>query len=235
MNVSPNNDKIEKYLDELSEEYKVLLFKALIEQSRSLDNLSVSELLRLDSEIKKPLFRNYQRQQKRRRVFLIGGLVYMFVGFFLLIFYKLIEYDNSLSPADIIPLMAMTISFVGFILTIFSFALTTLKISSTKQKADVKKDSLALLEYEVITKWRDLEGIANDISVDKGATNTPRSVIEYLFNNQFIDGEEYGLLKQFLKMRNDIVHSTGIIYSANEIENTVNNVDHILKKLSKII
>ena len=61
MNISPNNDKIERYLDELSDEYKILLYKALISRTKSLDDLSVSELLRLDNEIKKPLFEDYQK------------------------------------------------------------------------------------------------------------------------------------------------------------------------------
>ena len=58
MNSLPN-DKIEKYLDELSDEYKNLLYKALVARTKPLDDLSVSELLRIDSEIKKPLFLYY--------------------------------------------------------------------------------------------------------------------------------------------------------------------------------
>ena len=76
MNISPNNEKIEKYLDELADEYKILLYKALISRSKPLDDLSVSELLRLDNEIKKPLFEDYQRQQRRRRMLFILGLSY---------------------------------------------------------------------------------------------------------------------------------------------------------------
>lgn len=235
MNVSPNNDKIEKYLDELSKEYKELLFRALVEQSKSLDDLSVSELLRIDSEIKKPLFRDYQKQQKRRRIILIGGLTYIFVGFFLLILYKFRDYNNSTIPSDIIPLMAMVISFVGCMLTVLSFTMSTLRNSSNRQKIDTKRDSLALLEYEVITKWRDLEGITNDISVENGASKTTKSVIEYLFNNQLIDDDERNSLRKFLEIRNNIVHSTGTIYSPDEIEGILKNIDYILKKLSKIV
>ena len=33
-----------------------------------IDDISISELLRLDNEIKKPLIENYQRQQKRRKM-----------------------------------------------------------------------------------------------------------------------------------------------------------------------
>ena len=54
MNTLSQNDKIEKYLDELADEYKVLLYNALVSRTKPLDDLSVSELLRLDNEIKKP-------------------------------------------------------------------------------------------------------------------------------------------------------------------------------------
>ena len=80
MNITPNNEKIERYLDELADEYKELLFNALISRTKDLDNLSVSELLRLDNEIKKPLFENYQRQQRRRKMLQIAGLTYMLLG-----------------------------------------------------------------------------------------------------------------------------------------------------------
>ena len=83
MNILPKNDKIEKYLDELADEYKVLLYNALVSRTKPLDDLSVSELLRLDNEIKKPLFEDYQKKQHRRQLFLIAGLIYMFTGVFL--------------------------------------------------------------------------------------------------------------------------------------------------------
>ena len=48
-----NDDKIEKYVNELGEEYKDLLFEALLKKSDSLSELSVSELLRIDNDVKK--------------------------------------------------------------------------------------------------------------------------------------------------------------------------------------
>ena len=93
MNILPKNDKIEKYLDELADEYKVLLYNALVSRTKPLDDLSVSELLRLDNEIKKPLFEDYQKKQHRRQLFLIAGLIYMFTGVFLYFLQKVIWSD----------------------------------------------------------------------------------------------------------------------------------------------
>ena len=64
MNDSQNREKIEKYLDELSEEYKTLLFNALVEQSGSVEDLNVSDLLRLDNDVKKRLRLDYIKYQK---------------------------------------------------------------------------------------------------------------------------------------------------------------------------
>lgn len=61
MQTYSNEDKIERYLDDLAAEYKELLLKRLLEVSGTIENLSVSELLRIDTEIKKPLLADYRR------------------------------------------------------------------------------------------------------------------------------------------------------------------------------
>lgn len=233
MNISPNNEKVKKYLNELAEEYKVLLLKALIRKSASIDDLSVSELLRLDNEIKKPLFEDYQRLQRRRRFFIIIGLIYMLFGCAIFIIYEIQE--NSLSDTkDIVPLLASVISFMGVLISIFSFALPMLRLFTKKPIDYIKKESPGLLEYELIAKWRDLEGLVNDISLDNNV-KTPRSIIDYLYTSKFIDEEESKMLKDFLKIRNNIVHSTDNTYSAQEIKDRMDEVDIIINRLKKII
>lgn len=88
MNILPKNDKIEKYLDELADEYKVLLYNALVSRTKPLDDLSVSELLRLDNEIKKPLFEDYQKKQHRRQIILDSRINIYVYGRFSLFFTK---------------------------------------------------------------------------------------------------------------------------------------------------
>ena len=194
MNISPNNDKIEKYLDELADEYKVLLYKALISRTKSLDDLSASELLRLDNEIKKPLFEDYQRKQRRHRTLLIAGLTYMVMGVVLYLFTKIVF---QYSIENMISLMSGIITLVGFIIAVYSFALQTLNIGTPRHKVQTE-DSSQILEYEVVTKWRELEGIVNDISINS-QVKTPRSIIQFLIENQFIDDKESNILKKFLK------------------------------------
>lgn len=234
MNISLDDKKIEKYLDELADEYKILLFKSLISHSKSLDALSVSELLRLDSEIKRPLFENYQRQQKRRRRFLLVGLIYMFLGFSSFVMYGIVDSGLLYRTNNMTLLISIVFGFIGLFIVIISFAFPTLHSKARERINNGNNESLALLEYEVITKWRELEGIVNDISINANV-KTSRSIIEFLSENQFIDKEEYFSLKEFLKMRNDVVHSSENLYEASEIKEMISKIDKIISKIKKII
>ena len=71
-----NEDKIEKYLDDLAEEYKTLLLNRLLEVSGNIENLNVCDLLRIDNEIKRPFLSEYRRQLRRKRVFQMSGVLY---------------------------------------------------------------------------------------------------------------------------------------------------------------
>ncbi len=234
MNISPNNEKIQKYLDELSEEYKELLFKALLERSKSIDDISISELLRLDNEIKKPLIENYQRQQKRRKMFFVYGLMYMFLGIIMLIMYYTIKSDIFHGTDGIVLLVSIVVSVVGLFISAFSFVMPLSKANATKQKFSTQTETTKLLSFEVITKWRELEGIVSDLA-ENNSIPTPRSIIEYLSSNNFIDKEESIVLKEFLKMRNNIVHSSNVDISADDMKSAINKVDQIISKLKKIL
>lgn len=234
MNITPNNEKIEKYLDELAAEYKELLFNALISRTKDLDNLSVSELLRLDNEIKKPLFENYQKQQRRRRMLQIAGLFYMLLGFIIFAFYGLLDPQFIYGTDDIIFFISVVIGFMGLIISMFSFMVPTISQSSSKNIYRKESNNLSVLEYEVVTKWRELEGIVNDISINANV-ETPRSIIEFLSENKFIDDDEYSTLKEFLKMRNSIVHSAEYRYSIQEIKTSIEKINKVIDKLKKII
>lgn len=234
MNISPNNDKIEKYLDELADEYKALLYKALVSRSKPLDDLSVSELLRLDNEIKKPLLEDYQSQQRKRRMLLTVGLTYMFLGFFLFVVFEIIRGDFEYGIENIISLVSIVIGFVGLFASILSFALPTLNLSSGKYKNKQEEEFLALLEYEVVAKWRELEGLVNDISINTD-DKAPRSIIGFLADNQFIDEDECSSLKYCLRMRNNIVHSADNKYSSDEIKKMIDKINNILTKIKRIV
>lgn len=231
MNISPNNEKIQKYLDELSEEYKELLFKALLERSKSIDDISITELLRLDNEIKKPLHLDYQRQQRRRRSFITAGLTYILTGICMYLFYII---ESDFSTDRVLPLMSLVISLVGVCVVACSFILPTTKMGTYRLSDGSKNETKKLLSYGVIMQWRELEGIVNDLA-ENNNVSTPRSIIEYSLNNSLIDKEESDILREFLKLRNSIVHSTEVKYSTDEIKEASNKVSKIIEKLEKIL
>lgn len=232
MSNSTNNEKIEKYLNELADEYKKLLYRALVIRSNPSFDLSISELLRLDSEIKKPLYEDYQKQRRRRRMLLTIGLTYMFLGLGIFIFFIVFVSDFKYN-IEIVPLLSLILSVFGLFTTIYSYVSQSLSIFP--QEHDEKQEGhYAFLEYEIVAKWRELEGIVNDISINENIT-TPRSIIDFLLKNQFIDGREYHLLKDFLKMRNNVVHAGSNDYSLKELNEMLENIEKILEKVKKIV
>ena len=65
--------------------------------------------------------------------------------------------------------------------------------------------------------------------------STPRSIIDYLLSNKIIDKEEGDTLKEFLKIRNSIVHLSEEMYSTDEIKEASSRVSMIIEKLNKIL
>ncbi len=231
------NDKIEKYLEELSVEYKTLLFKALIEQSPSVDDLSVSELLRLDSEIKKPLLSDYRHYTRKRKMVFLVGLSYFLIGLLGFLFYLLYKQIMSASfdKDSMIALLCSLMSFVGLITCGYSFFVPRVikheKSTFNKKQAS---ESTALLEYEIISKWRDVEGLVSDFSVSS-QVRTATSAINYLKQNGMIDATEQDTLKKLLRLRNEVVHSGNKPISVDDAKNLLKQTDQVLDKLKTVL
>lgn len=233
-----SNDKIEQYLDELSAEYKELLFKSLLERSSSVEDLSVSDLIRLDNEIKKPLLTDYRRYtQKRKKMFIIG-VAYMLMGIIFFLFYRVyhqIVYDYF-DEESMVSLLCLVLSLLGAFSCLFSFLLPP-ETYHKKVIQKMKDQEIGLtpsLEYEVIAKWRDLEGLVSDFAVDS-RLRTSSSAINYLQQNGMIDNSEHETLKKFLRIRNEIVHSGSQQESAQEIKDILKETNQILDKLKKVL
>lgn len=231
------NDKIEKYLEELSVEYKTLLFKALIEQSPSVDDLSVSELLRLDSEIKKPLLSDYRHYIRKRKMIFLFGFSYFIIGLFGLLFYLLYKQVMSASydRDSMIVLLCLLMSFIGLITSGYSFFIPRLvkheKSTFTRKQFS---ESTALLEYEIISRWRDVEGLVSDFSMNS-QVRTTTSAINYLKQNGMIDTAEQDTLKKLLRLRNEVVHSSKNPISVDDAKNLLKQTDQVLDKLKTVL
>lgn len=227
------NDKIEKYLDELSDEYKNLLYKALVARTKPLDDLSVSELLRIDSEIKKPLLTDYKNRQRRDYILFLLGLLYMIFGAFSFLLSKLLWKNDQNGIGNLVSLISCIIAFIGFIFVLYSFATQIFGVVTSKYNASSEECS-KVLEYEIVRKWRELEGIVEDISLTS-QLDTSKTVIQFLAENHFIDDNEVNILRKFLKMRNNIVYATDNNYTTEELKKMLGEINHIINKLEEII
>ena len=229
MAFSSGNEKIDNYLNELSEEYKELLFKSLLNQSSSFDNLNVSDLLRIDNEIKKPLLMDHQKNQRKKQMLLGTGMLYMLIGFIVYVFS-----NTYLGNLDVITLITLTIWFFGFLMTIYAFL--PLNMFARKMYANNRRENqdVSLLSYEIVTKWRKLESIANDLNIDKHKILS-YSIMQFFLNNRYITDEEAKELKNFLKLRNEIVHASATTYTLDELTNAISTVNSIINKLEKIV
>lgn len=224
-------NKLEKYLDELGDEYKILLYRALKSRSNPLDDLSVSELLRLDNEIKRPLLEDYKKRNKYVRIFLLTGYMYMFVGILSIgvILYLGIDYEYRRTYI----LMSSLITVIGLFMALYAITYRIIGINhiSSKSVYGAQKNQL---EYEVVSMWRELEAVVKDLSIDAG-TNTPRSTLDYLYEKKYIDDEEYVILKDLLKTRNSIVYKDGTNYSKDGLRKLLYKAYTIIARLNNAI
>lgn len=227
--------KIEKCLDELADEYKELLFSALVSKSNSRDKLSVSDLIKIDGEVKRPLFKEYKTQIKRQKAILTIGILYMFLAIVIFLGFLFDESFDSMITInkDFLTVMSITFSVLGCIMSVLSYLFSLLAKKAVLIKNRTQKVNIELLEYIVVIKWRELEGVVNDICSGQ-TVKTAKSVITFLKDNQLIDQDEYVQLKNFLRLRNNIVHSDESNYTAEEIEKAINNIEVIINKCKKI-
>ena len=197
-----HDPKIENFLDTLGDEYKTLLLEELIEESDDLDTLSISKLVSIDADIKR--YVKQKREGKRYRRLQLLGMLYICMGLFLVFMSEIFanfRHMQYLEPEGLIQIMALVLCLVGAIASISPILLRNKKNqsnTSTHRK---------LIEYEVITTWRELEAICTDLSL-KSKTVSNRSVIQLLSQEQLVTDEEVKELVSFLKIRNAIIHSS---------------------------
>ncbi len=224
------DDKLKNYIEELGEEYKELLFQALLEQSESMETLSVSELIRIDSNVKKSL----QQSNNQYSKFWSIGIVYTLFGMFLYLLAGLIKnYDllGRLTFFDLIEIIAVMLGVAG----VFSILYPILrKNSGAKRNKNINKgnDKRKLLEYEAISVWRELEGLCNDYS-GKNEPITLRSTIKFLSQEGMIAKESANTLLKLLRIRNNIVHNEAKYITNDELANTLNSSKKIISDIKQ--
>jgi ribosomal protein S17E len=226
-----SDENIKKYLGELADEYKNLLYKKFIENSKGHDELSVSELLRLDNEIKRPL--TERKNNRRKAIYKIAliGLLYSFIGLLMFTYY----YTKGNIKISHVEITSLIVIFTGLSILLLSFLL--LKISpnlSSKIRINDKSNDNSQIEYQIVTMWRNIEGITNELASANTSTRGDTPIDELKFN-ELIHGDEIDSLKELLSLRNKIINGgNGSIDFSNSFD-VVEKCNGILNKLKKIL
>jgi len=226
-----NDEKIKKYLDELACEYKELLYKKLIEDNKGLDELRISELLYLDSEIKKPLTRNRNSFIKFLYKSALIGVLYIIIGF---VWFLYINVDSKLGVREFMPLLIIFMGVLLLILSLFVYKIRLNKNEFTRTKEVILEKDIKQIRYQIVAMWRDIEGIASDLISDNAAIqgSTP---IEKLKSDELINDEEINSLRELLSLRNKIVHGGIASIDISNSFDVIKKCNDILNKLKKIL
>lgn len=227
------NPKIEKYINELSDEYKELLFQRLIEESESIDDISISELLKIDNDVK-DFLKNRREKTKLKRIQLLG-VTYAALGMILFLFAQIMVafHDNSrLSIENLVELISIIIACTGIMISFFPIMYGTI----IHRKKGNNTESIRIREYKVITLWRELEGLCNDMT-ERQRILSNFSIIQFLLQSKLIDNEQAFELKSFLRLRNSIIHESDITkkYSTKQIDLMIKSTEKILNSIRKKI
>lgn len=214
-----NKDKVDYYLDELAEEYKHILLSLLLERSDSYEEPSITELLRIDGEVKDRLLN--RTLHRKKQYFLLAGMAYMVFGILLYFGYEIIK-DNTV---DIISLTSITIGITGLLMTV----LVILRNQLIPKPKEFMHKKQQLLFYNVVKLWREFEGLSNDLMDE----SNPGSVLSLLEENTLVTNSEGETLRKLLRIRNEIVHTQQTHYANKDIFDILRASEGILANLKR--
>lgn len=225
--------KLKLVIDELGEEYKDLLIEKLLNdyQVTDIDTLSVSELLKLDVNIKERLIQNRQFEKKNRRYYVMTsiGILYSLFGVFILFFQKF-QYDFTNEPFNVI---AITLIILGLFISMFSIIVRNLP--PIQRKYSISKDK-PRFDFMVISLWKELERLMIQIAPYNNMTSST-NLINFLVENNFISASDEYTIKSLLKLRNQAVHSNLATISISDEETIliIKDARQIILKLNNLI
>ena len=145
-------------------------------------------------------------------------------------FLSICEIIDSVKSEGMV-LLSLVITFMGVIMILMSEMYPNKWYYSNQKVSNNSEESRAILEYRVVSAWRELEGFATDIYSENIILPTG-SIISSLLNDNYINQKEADFLKDFLKMRNNIVHDINNNYELDEMRNMLKRVQHIINKLN---
>lgn len=214
-----NQEVIGKYIDNLSDEYKTILKNTILEEKEDVYSRSVSNYLGIDNEIKMDFLSDLYKESLQNHILEIASHVVMILGIFFMIIALVIGFNEY----EGVTITGTVIWVIGIILLKFKDLLKYNRIHTMR-------NDRAILNYCVIITWIELEIIAANI-YSKSINSPGNSIISSFLHDNYINREEAECLRDFLRMRNNIIHDTNNRYKPKEINDMLKKVQTIIKKL----
>lgn len=225
--MNKDKEKLDIYLDEIAEEYKNMLLAILINDcGKTYENLSITDLVRIDDIAKRSLISYYKNRNKKTRTltFLSLYLIITSVVLSSLILFINKEHNYSLEYA-----LGITAVFTGIT------GLIALYLQHRRRMIKLElNNSDEILNYKLVQRWRQIESIVQDLSIKNKKTNSG-SAIMFLLQYNMINESDRIILSRLLKIRNSLLYEHGDkqkIDSSTKKE-LLNDTENILRKLMR--
>lgn len=231
MKYNISNEKLKLIIDELGEEYKDMLITKTLSSSNEVDvdEIVLSELIRVDIEVKKRLSSDKAEYKRNRTLTLISllGLMYAMLGVFVMMFGELDEYMFK-STTDMIAILCTAIGLFISMMSIF--------MKSFPSRLHGNSTNNSLSHYEILNKWKEIEAIIIQLTPEE-KQSTLKKMMDYLEEIKILNAEDRLNINLLLNYRNRLVHSSyekGEL-SSKESKELIKKADDIIQKLKLLI
>lgn len=231
MKYSIKDNKLNIIIDELGEEYKDLLIEQVLDEMQEVDPdlINPSDIIGLDVS-NKSFFRVDKKDKKKSHMMdtiSILGNLYAIIGL-ILILLGCIRYNIQYNSWLIIPISLLSIG-----LSVSGSALSCKRLLIEKQQKNRGK-SYVITQYEVINKWKELEGLLNQLTPEQ--ISSLHAMLLNLRNTRILSEHDLITVGQLLKARNQIVHGEDgkCELSQNQLKSIFQEIDNIIYKLERL-
>lgn len=231
MKYNISNEKLKLIIDELGEEYKDMLITKTLSSSNEVDvdEIVLSELIRVDIEVKKRLSSDKAEYKRNRTLTLVSllGLMYAMLGVIVMMFGELDEYMFK-SPTNMIAILCTVIGLFISIMSIF--------MKSFPFRLHDNSTNSTFTHYEILNKWKEIEAIIIQLTPEE-KQSTLKKMLDYLEEIKILNAEDRLNINLLLNYRNKLVHFSNEKeeLSSKESKELIKKADDIIQKLKLLI
>lgn len=231
MKYNISNEKLKLIIDELGEEYKDMLVTKTLSNSNEVDvdEIVLSELIKIDIEVKKRLNGDKAEYRRNRTLTLVSlvGLMYAMIGVIMMMFDEIDKYMFE-STTNMIAILCTVIGLFISMMSIF--------MKSFPSRLHGNSTNNSLSHYEILNKWKEIEAMIIQLTPEE-KQSTLKKMMDYLEEIKILNAEDRLNINLLLNYRNRLVHSSyekGEL-SSKESKELIKKADEIIQKLKLLI